>query len=228
MEVRRRLKKNKITLDIKDINLFISSSIETIKRIKNSNMGEEYIFNYTDKLNKSIIEKKAKLIQLEIELSDTINGKIDFIIDEEFTKESNIVKEKHVKNVNVKFIKKEEKKINNDIANNYRKKELMANREHKQKLRDMKYAYNYLNKVIDTIPPYMQKNLDSMPGNKGFIWRGVHLYGSLPDDGGPRIMIMKQGNNQVIHENTHTTYKLFEKSGKDKRILIHTKNKSNM
>jgi hypothetical protein len=228
MDVQRRLRKNKLNIDIKDIKNFISSSNDTIKRIKNTNMGEEYISNYTDKLNKSIFEKNDKLLLLETELINTINGNMDDTINKEFTKQSNDVKTKQTASSNAKCVKKEERKVNKDIADSYWKKVVTANKEQKQKIKDMKYAYNYLNKVCDTIPPYMQKNLDNMPGNKGFIWRGVHLYGSLPEQSGPRVMTEKKGNNQIIYENTPTTCKIFERKGKDKKHIIYSRNKINV
>ena len=60
-----------------------------------------------------------------------------------------------------------------------------------------------------------------MPNNKGYIWRNVYLYGYLPEEKGPRVLFEKIGNVLVIHEHTDTEYKIFNKNGRDKKVLVH-------
>ena len=97
-----------------------------------------------------------------------------------------------------------------------------ASRNYKQKERDVKYAYKYYNKVVDTLPSYIKNNLTDIPNNKGYIWRGVHFYGELPEESGPRVMFEKQrGGLLIIHEYNHNEYRIYEKEGRNRKKLIH-------
>ena len=60
-----------------------------------------------------------------------------------------------------------------------------------------------------------------MPNNKGYIWRGVHFYGELPEESGPRVMFEKQRGLLLIHEYTPREYRLYEKEGKNRKKMVH-------
>ena len=86
MEERRIARKNKIIIDIRDAELFINRSKETIQRIKSSKMGEVYVKNQIDKLNCSIEEKNVLLEQLNKDLRGVLCGSLDGEIEEEYKK----------------------------------------------------------------------------------------------------------------------------------------------
>ena len=102
MEVRRRIKRNKIINDIRDAETFIKRSEDTIKRIKGSNMGVEYIQNQIEKLKTAIVSKTECLEQLKNELLDVNTGELDDNINDEYKNNT----DKHNKQ------KKERKKAN--------------------------------------------------------------------------------------------------------------------
>jgi len=84
MEVRRRLRKKKLTNDIRDTGILIERSNVTIKRLKNSQMGEVYVLDKIKKLKWSIVKKEALLEQLEKEFFDVSSGDLDIEIDKEY------------------------------------------------------------------------------------------------------------------------------------------------
>lgn len=222
MEVQRRARKNKIINNIRDAETTLKRSEETIKRIKNSQMGEEYVKAQIIKLKLVIVDKKELLKNLNDELYNVLSGSLDDEIVEEQKKVQKTM-ENHQKRLK---IKKEEKKVENDgkkeISKEYWKGIITASKSHRQKEKDVQYGYKYFNKVIDTLPSYMTKNLADMPNNKGYIWRGIHFYGDLPEQSGPRVMFEKQrGGILVIHEYTDSEYKRYEKDGKNNKKLVH-------
>lgn len=83
------------------------------------------------------------------------------------------------------------------------------------------YEYRCFLKLCNSIPEYIKRNLKKMPNNKGYIWKGIILYGSLPPEEEITILFENLGRDILkIHEITQKEYKIFEKKGKDKRILI--------
>jgi hypothetical protein len=223
MEARRRLRKNKIMIDIRDAELFLSRSKQTIQRIKTSQMGEVYIRNQIDKLKDGIVLKDSVLEELRQEVIDLEDGCLDEDINKEYKdNEKNFQKQRlaYVKN---KAVKKEALIHKKEVSENYWKGIISASRDHKQKDRDVKYAFKYSNSVNDSLPDYMKNNLEEMPNNKGYIWRGVYFYGYLREQQGPRVMFEKQrGGILVIHEYTDREYKRYEKKGKERKILVHS------
>jgi len=222
MEVRRRLQKNKLINDIRDAETFISRSEETIKRIKNSKMGAEYVQNQIEKLKNSIVEQNEILSSKEQELSNVRAGLLDEQINDEYTQNSIKHDREKQERCAIKEFKKEEKKEKKDISQKYWKGIITASRSERQKERDYRYGLKYFRRVCDQLPDYMKRNLSDMPNNKGYIWRGIHFYGYRRQQAGPVVMFEKQkGNILVIHENTEKEYRRYEKKGTGRKQLIH-------
>jgi hypothetical protein len=222
MEVRRRLRKNKITNDIREAEIFLTRSGNTIKRIKNSHMGAVYIHSQIDKLREAMEEKNTFVTSLRTEFLDISSGMMDDTIKEECNENTKKVRKEQNERIKIKTVKREASAEKKDISQQYWKGIITASRGHRQKDRDVKYAYKYFNKVIDSLPPYMINNLSEMPNNKGYIWRGIHFYGDLPEQRGPHVMFeKKRGGILVIHEYTDREYRRYEKKGKDRKQLVH-------
>ena len=62
-------------------------------------------------------------------------------------------------------------------------------------------GYNHWWFAIDTLPPYMKKNLQEMPNNKGYRWKGVTFYGYLPEIKDQSTIIFEKVQGElIIHE----------------------------
>ena len=116
--------------------------------------------------------------------------------------------------------KRKEKEVNILLSKEYMSKIVTDSRNNKKYDKETSYSYKFLSKVVDQLPDYMKNKLSEMPSNKGYIWRGVYFYGDLKEDTGPTVMFEKQKNLLIIHENTPTTYKRFEKNGKERKYLV--------
>jgi hypothetical protein len=222
MELRRRTHKNKLNNDIRDAENFIFRNEETIKRIKKSNMGVEYIQNQIEKLKIAVDEKRELLDIKEEELVHVSNGLFDEKINDEY-KENAIKHEKAVNDIKlIKESKKDELSEKKELSSKYWEGIIEASRSQKQLERDYKYGLKYFRKVCDQLPEYMSRNLSDMPNNKGYIWRGLNFYGDQPDQPGPVIMFEKlKGDINIIHEYTDREYRKYEKRGKDRKQLIY-------
>lgn len=222
MEVRRRLKKNNIVNEIREAENFISRSEKTIKRLKNTTMGAEFVQSQITKLKSAISEKENELEKLKTDLSSIRYGGLDDEINAEYKQNKKRQKRLLKKRIEEKEEADREKKEKKTVSREYWNGIISASRSHRQKQRDMRYGYKYFNRVCDNLPDYMRKNLSEMPNNKGYIWRGVHFYGDLPERPGPRVMFeKKRGGIFVIHEYTEREYKRYEKVGKERKKLVH-------
>lgn len=88
--------------------------------------------------------------------------------------------------------------------------------------RDSAYFYRHFLKVIDTLPDYMTQKLANMPGNKGYIWRGVWFMGDLPSERGQPIVMFERTHDgaQRIHEIYGNETVVYEKRGNERKQLI--------
>ena len=87
------------------------------------------------------------------------------------------------------------------------------------KFRNSEY-YNFI-RLCYNVPEYIKKNLKNMPNNKGYIWKGIQLFGEKPKEEDTVILFENIGHNFIrIHEITKKEYKIYEKKDKEKRKLI--------
>ena len=118
---------------------------------------------------------------------------------------------------------KELKKAASDRSKKFYQKAVQSDRENRYREKDMQRAYNNYLRIVDTIPDYISKNLDEMPNNKGYLWRGISCYGKTDNNSKSTILFERQkGGLLVIHERTPTDYKVFHKKGKDRKSLYST------
>lgn len=226
MELRRRNYKNNLYDKIREDKSILLRNEETIKRIKQSQMGVEYINNQINILKSINKEKREKLIILEENVIKVDKGLLDNEIDNIIEKDREIFNKKKRESEKLIEDKRRYKEEKKEISQKYWKNIVNGTRSDKQKERDMKYAWKYYNKVIDTLPSYMKNNLREMTNNKGYIWRGVVFYGEIPIyNEQPRILFEKKGRILVIHEYIGKEYKRFEKEGKNRKILVYSRNK---
>lgn len=77
--------------------------------------------------------------------------------------------------------------------------------------------YDEYLKIEETIPDYMIKNLEKMPNNKGYIWRGIRLYGKLnvPNSSNAKTVYLdeRKHGEMFIHEITPVVENLYKKNG---------------
>ena len=159
MELRRRHKKNKLNIDIRDSELFIQRSEDTIHRIKSSNNGIEYIQNQINKLKSAIDERTKSLQFLKEELEIINSGLLDDQIEEEYIKLSIHNTKNNDEQIKIKNIKKQKLQDDKNTATIYWK-DLSSNiKSEKQKERDYRYGLKTFYKLTDTLPDYIQKNL---------------------------------------------------------------------
>ena len=85
---------------------------------------------------------------------------------------------------------------------------ISTSKEYSQSKRDIRYFYKQYEKIIDTIPDYMRKNLSEMPNNKGYIWRGCGPCWIVGDVRivGPSCLLLKRNKYLIRFTNRLHSY----------------------
>ena len=220
MDLRRHEYKNKINLQIRDLQKCVEFDENMLDNLKDQ--GDTiYVRAQIDKVTIKNDKRNQEIEKLIHKLHDVETGKLDEeikknIIDTRQKQEENkiIVAQKRIENI-------ERKKIASEISQNYYKRALKSDREQRYLKKDIQRSYSYYLRVCDSIPDYIIRNLKEMPNNKGYIWRGVRCFGELPNEyNRPLTLFEKQrGGLLIIHEWTQTEYKVYHKHGKDRKTL---------
>ena len=80
--------------------------------------------------------------------------------------------------------------------------------------------FNKFQDKCNNIPDYILRNLREMPSNKGYIWKGIWCFGELPAEDTTLIMFEKVNGDLKIYEIDEYNRSIYEKKGKDKKVLI--------
>lgn len=212
-----RLNERNITnTNIKHTESVIKRAKDTIERLR-SQENSEFNRKHIDKIIVSLNENEDKLLALHKRYDDVGAGLLDDELNESVLKSNTIVKDKQL--ISDKKVKDKNQKKLEDKA--------YLDAEYKQRRNDG-FSANYLQKETDkfyrdcsTIPDYIQQNLKDMPNNKGYIWRGVWCFGEKPKESDTTTLFEKcKGGILKIHEYTRTSYKMFEKQGKNQKTLV--------
>jgi len=230
--------KNRINTHLIEYRSFLRNNMKTIERFKRS---ENVDYSAINKLNSKIKEQKEKIKELE-ERYETVNiGKLDEEIlnscKENSIRVSALQKTKDEKKAAVTEDKKERKKL----SINYYKSNNKDRRDNRKLQRDMRYFDKQFFKILDSVPDYLLKKLEKMPENKGYIFRGMHLYGkqkirnSKPNkrqkgrrnyDNNKNILTMFESKKKIqyIHEwdKENDTYSLYRRDNRQKSLIKRT------
>lgn len=220
MEQLRIAERNIVRIDIKQIESVIKRNKETIDRLK-SQEKSDFNTKQIEKNKISLKDNEQKLLVLEERLEDITSGKLDNEMTAKINSTNTDLLSKQqiaeTKNKIKKETKKKEEKIHLDTEYKNRKREGVT--EYTLQKETDKFIRD-----CETIPDYILQNLEEMPNNKGYIWKGIMCYGKKPKDSNTIIMFEKcKGGILKIYESTRTTYTLYEKVGKNQKQLIYKK-----
>lgn len=226
METKRRTHKNSLYVKKQTLEKSIQRDHDTIDRLKrNSSTEDVYVANRIEKMKESIITKELQLEEVVNDINKVNVGLLDDEINKSIITDNDEVKRKNIENKKMKAVKKREKEEDKKTSQDYWKQIISSSRDQSKQRRDARYFLKQLRRIDESLPNYIRKNLSEMPHNKGYIWRGVHYYGKLPEQRGqPHIMFEKRRNNILrIIETTAKEQRIYEKYGKDRKVLVSIK-----
>lgn len=224
MDSLRIREKNIVLSRIKEIENYKKRNDETISRFKKQSNQSSFELKQIEKLTLSNQNFEKELNELNKKLEDIISGKLDFDLKKLITdtKNNKIKDDEKQKN---KMIEKDKKDKNDKQfisqsfkINGNRNDEYFMNKEYDRYL-----------KLCNSIPEYILRNLKEMPCNKGYIWKGLWCFGELPEENTRQVIMFEKLYNGVlkIYEIDDDYRRIYEKKGKDRKILISEEPRSN-
>lgn len=222
MESFRIREKNNINNQIKTIKINIGRNESTIERLKSQDKSE-FNSNQIKKLTEKNNNYKIELEELDQKISDINNGKYDSKFKDETDNAQVQIdknKQKMQKKIDDKNIKKEKEKMYIQKSYDMNKTRNYNDLSESQ----IRYETKRFFKLCDSIPEYIERNLETMPSNKGYIWRDLWCFGKLPEEPGKPLIMFEKCNNNIlrIYEIDKKTRKIFEKKGTGRKVLVST------
>jgi hypothetical protein len=210
----------RIELQIKDIEVNRRRAEDTLKRIRAMTVGDSNFISRTVEKNKEVSERSFGDIEdLKNRIISIQRGDLDDSLREVVKNTTN----KFIKDHTEKEKEKKTKAQQNSVLKTQSWSRDKEGYQEDRKLRDADKQYMYMLKVVNSLPDYLKSNLSNMPGNKGYIYRGVWFMGYLPEEyGQPTLMFERKGHLNLIHEYKKDVYLLWERDGRSKKLLSKT------
>lgn len=219
-EKRRIKRKREIRNEISELQTYIDQKTDANYHLKRSEFDPVYVQKQVDG-NKEYIQKTtARISELEQQLRAVDRGELDDEIMKSYEDAKAILNAKRENLRKIKQKNKEQKQDNIIKSKTYRKNIIADHRADKNMKRQIRSGWIYYNRVCDSIPEYITKKLKKLPNNKGYLWRGVSLYGDLPEKRGPTVLFENKKGYTIIHEYTHSYYSVYEQKRGQKRVLV--------
>jgi len=213
MESIRISEKNKIYDRLKQIELFIKRNKNTL----NATSLTDKLF--IEKINKKNQEYTNEIDMLNKRLSDLNTGSLDTELTSVLDKNTEDMKKNQVKTTQKIKDKQLEKLKDKETIDNFYKANRNNNQLSDKNIEKETNRYFYL---CSTIPDYILRNLEEMPNNKGYIWKGLWCFGKLPEEKNKPLIMFEKCRDGImkIYEIDEYERKIYEKKGKDRKILI--------
>jgi hypothetical protein len=225
MELKVRAYINKLSISIKDTEIIIERHTQAINQLRGSiGLGIEYVTLEVEKRRNIIKDKTDLLVKLKEEYNNIKAGIYISLndIERKYDEDQIVTSKKQQEGEKKKKNKRKDVEDKKKVFENYKILDKKEYSHYKQKDKDIRYGWKHFNRAVDSLPFYMQKNLNEMPGNKGYIWKGVYFYGKLADQPYLPVVIFEKCNKDllIIHETTPTEYKKYQKNGQNRKELI--------
>lgn len=215
MEKFRISERNNIKNEVSRIESSIKKTNDTIERLRSQDASEfnkkqiqKLIdMNNTNNKNLEVLNKRYNDISLGLldeELKDKLESTNKIIKDKQDISDKKVKDKNDQKKEDKHFLDKEYQNRRNHLSDNYIQRE----------------TDRYL-KNSASVPDYILDNLKDMPNNKGYIWRGIVCYGRKPSESEDTIIFEKfKGGVMNIYETTKDTRHVYQKIGKNQKVLI--------
>jgi len=215
MDTKRRQYISELRSEVSKVQNAQKRDEETLKKIPSLNLTSDLASQKKTELINNINRRFTELDSLKTKIVDIQSGKYDSEMTQKATNEQK--KQKARNDVLIK--KKKEYYEEEEIKKN----KLFSKEKDPEKYlkKDYNYFYKIYCRINETLPEYIQENIKTMPGNKGYIWRGCWFFGLTPaENNQPIILFEKKGGVLRIHEIDDYDTKIYEKIGKDRKKLV--------
>ena len=218
MEQRRISERIKVNEELRILNKYNETDLATISRFRGMPKTDNFVVRQLEKLQNQTEERNEKIKSLEDRLEKLNAGQLDDELKEIVDRNLAEIK---VKAEATKIKKLSEKTIK--ASDEQSSKSYYAIEKQGDKMNKSWYfnsAFNYFNKANDTIPDYMKRELNRMPCNTGYIWKGVYCFGERPQTSNTFTMTDNRKGMKIIHVWDKHYHSIYHKEGKNDEVRI--------
>jgi len=210
--------KNKIYEEIKELKLNINRSSDFTAKLRNMR-ADLYVTTQLEKQTTLISKNNERLLFLEERLKKLENGELD----DELVDNAKESQREAVNKGNATILrKKEEKKVRKEdekASKDYYSLMRKSDRENKA------YMYESAARHFFRInpPDWMQKDLNNMPNNEGFVYKNIWFFGEKPRSGNTSRITEANKGYKIITTWDCDYERVYRKEGRNKETLISEK-----
>jgi len=222
MEDRRRYYSNKLDEEVRQLEIYKQRHEATIVRFKNLENGGSNVRKKITSLKEEIDNYEKNIESKTQEAVEIRAGQRDSELRERVNVEKNSHKTKKREAEHKKHEQQQESQKQKDISEQYYQNTRSEIYNHRKKGWDMKREYKWFTKTCSYIPDYLEAKLAIMPNNRGYIWRNIWLMGHKAPERGQPIIMLERKNKDLLYIHEHDEYesRVYEKRGKNKKVLI--------
>lgn len=217
----RRHEYNRITDEIRHIDMVVEKSESAASRMRYQ-AESDFITAQLSKIKDKNIERRETRDKLTERLEHLHSGLLDAELRAGVREQMAEANEKTRVTKQKKKDLAADKEAKSVISKAFYVASRRQDRKNKYANKNMDRSYRHFSRACGSIPDYMLRNLSDMPNNKGYFWKSVACYGDLPAERGKPTVLFdrRRGGIMVIHEWTPGEYKVYEKKGKDRKVLV--------
>lgn len=195
-------------------------TIDNLQTSSSASKDLEFIHTQVEKYEGAIKAAQKALVDLEVKANNVHTGASDPEIKALLKSNSDQAKDEADKKAKKEAAdyKKELELQARGQAGMSRERNDMRNEAYTKRSMEKEYA-KFLD-VSDTLPDYIRKNLETMPNNKAYRFRGILFFGKLPEEpGAPFIIFDKRQEGTFISETTPTSYVEYTKTHHGPKVV---------
>lgn len=145
-----------------------------------------------------IVKFEDKIKELENELLEQDTPRYLQYVQEQ--QEMIAIQQKHQ---NDKTVRSQTDMKNQEKLDAFYQKEYQLRKDDRMLQYQMKKEWEWLCRQDEKLPDYIRSNLQKMPNNKGYIFKGIWYFGVLPTENKDLLVMFERpmgGDRQLIHE----------------------------
>ena len=217
-EQRKIDSKRKVNEEIRILTKYNEVDNATIGRFRTMSKNDLFVQTQLTKLEKQIAERNSKIEELNNRLTKLETGELDEEIDADLKRISFEIAEKSKATTLKKKLEAELKSQDKKMSKEYNDQERKSDKLDKEWY--YKSAQKHFDYANETLPEYITRDLNKMPCNTGYSWKGVYFFGKRPEISNVWTVTENRKGMKIIYRWSKDFNNVYNKEGKKDEILI--------
>ena len=216
-------RKNRILADIATHEKRQERSRNAIEELRRGGAirDREFVEAQIEDHNQTISTSDDAIVSLQETLKRLDRGELDDDIQQEIDRNMREAEGKRMIREKREKLAAEQDRRNSKAAAEFTKKQRDSDYLNRTSLYQIQKEYERYDEM--PIPPYIKDNLRTMPNNKGYIWKGIWMFGERPPEkSGPVVMFEKQHDVMFIHEIFEKEHHIYKKRNQAPKEYVKT------